>query len=198
LRSRKARALRREANGFGFVAIISFAQAKAPEVGSEEIIPVKRRPQPSAPSCAGELCRPRELHLASASGANQPPIAALAPNPKLQCLRAFVNLVPIDAVARPSQQFRQVDVSQTAECTEIQLITKVTPAFTSSNSCAERFLFKAHIKESLDRLWTYRYEGALLNYLQRWIKQVRWQRLKPFQKLRVPSNSCAEPYFLFS
>ena len=45
-------------------------------------------------------------------------------------------------------------------------------------------MFKAYIlKESLDRLWTYRYEGAMLNYLQRWIDQLRWQRLKPFQKL---------------
>ena len=44
--------------------------------------------------------------------------------------------------------------------------------------------FKAYIlKESLDRLWTYRYEGAMLNYLQRWIHQLRWQRLTPFQKL---------------
>ncbi len=47
-----------------------------------------------------------------------------------------------------------------------------------------RKVFKAYIlKESLDRLWTYRYEGAMLNYLQRWIDQLRWQRLEPFQKL---------------
>jgi transposase len=47
-----------------------------------------------------------------------------------------------------------------------------------------RKVFKAYIlKESLDRLWTYRYEGAMLNYLQRWIDQLRWQRLKPFRKL---------------
>lgn len=47
-----------------------------------------------------------------------------------------------------------------------------------------RKLLKAYLlKESLDRLWTYRYEGAMLNYLQRWIDQLRWQRLKPFQKL---------------
>lgn len=43
---------------------------------------------------------------------------------------------------------------------------------------------KAYIlKETLDRLWTYHYEGAMLNYLQRWIDQLRWQRLEPFQKL---------------
>ena len=39
------------------------------------------------------------------------------------------------------------------------------------------------LKESLDRLWNYRYEGAMLNYLQRWIHQLRWQRLRPFEKL---------------
>jgi transposase len=32
-------------------------------------------------------------------------------------------------------------------------------------------------------LWTYRYEGAMLRYLQGWIDQLRWQRLLPFQKL---------------
>jgi transposase len=47
-----------------------------------------------------------------------------------------------------------------------------------------RKLLKAYLlKESLDRLWTYHYEGAMLNYLQRWIDQLRWQRLKPFEKL---------------
>ena len=45
-------------------------------------------------------------------------------------------------------------------------------------------IFKAYLlKESLDRLWTYRSEGAMVNYLHRWIDQLRWQRLKPFQKL---------------
>ena len=49
-----------------------------------------------------------------------------------------------------------------------------------------RKVFKAYLlKESLDRLWTYRYEGAMLNYLQRWIDQLRWQRLTPFQKLAM-------------
>ena len=42
---------------------------------------------------------------------------------------------------------------------------------------------KTALKESLDRLWTYRYEGAMLRYLQGWIDQLRWQRLRPFQKL---------------
>jgi transposase len=33
------------------------------------------------------------------------------------------------------------------------------------------------LKESLDRLWTYRC------YLERWIDPLRWQRLRPFEKL---------------
>ncbi len=49
-----------------------------------------------------------------------------------------------------------------------------------------RKVFKAYVlKESLDRVWTYHYEGAMLNYLQRWIDQLRWQRLEPFQKLAL-------------
>lgn len=47
-----------------------------------------------------------------------------------------------------------------------------------------RKLMKAYLlKESLERLWTYHYEGAMMNYLRRWIDQLRWQRLEPFQKL---------------
>jgi transposase len=39
------------------------------------------------------------------------------------------------------------------------------------------------LKESWDRLWNYTYEGAMLRYLQSWIDQLRWQRLKPMEKL---------------
>jgi transposase len=47
-----------------------------------------------------------------------------------------------------------------------------------------RRVFKAYmLKESLERLWDYRYEGAMANYLGRWMDQLRWQRLPPFQKL---------------
>ncbi len=47
-----------------------------------------------------------------------------------------------------------------------------------------RRMMKAYLlKESLDRLWTYSYEGAAMRYLNLWIDQLRWQRLKPFQKL---------------
>lgn len=47
-----------------------------------------------------------------------------------------------------------------------------------------RKMLKAYLlKESLERLWNYKYEGGMLRYLQAWIDQLRWQRLKPFQKL---------------
>ncbi len=47
-----------------------------------------------------------------------------------------------------------------------------------------RRLMKAYLmKESLERLWQYRYEGALLNYLEKWIDQLKWQRLPAFDKL---------------
>jgi len=47
-----------------------------------------------------------------------------------------------------------------------------------------RKILKAYLlKESLDRLWTYTYEVAMLRYLKVWIAQLRWQRLKPFEKL---------------
>ena len=47
-----------------------------------------------------------------------------------------------------------------------------------------RRVMKAYLlKESLDRLWTYTYEGAMMRYLQSWIRQLRWQRLKPLEKL---------------
>ena len=47
-----------------------------------------------------------------------------------------------------------------------------------------RRVMKAYLlKESLDRLWNYTYEGAMLRYLKSWIDQLRWQRLKPMEKL---------------
>jgi transposase len=47
-----------------------------------------------------------------------------------------------------------------------------------------RRLLKAYLlKESLDRLWDYTYEGAMLRYLQSWIDQLRWQRLTAMEKL---------------
>ena len=47
-----------------------------------------------------------------------------------------------------------------------------------------RRVFKAYmLKESLEGLWTYRYPKAMVNFLQKWIDQLRWQRLRPFEKL---------------
>jgi transposase len=47
-----------------------------------------------------------------------------------------------------------------------------------------RRLMKAYLlKEALDHLWDYKYEGAALRYLEGWIDQLRWQRLPSFQKL---------------
>ncbi|MDE3161456.1 MAG: transposase [Acidobacteriota bacterium] len=51
-----------------------------------------------------------------------------------------------------------------------------------------RRVCKAYIlKETLDRLWTYHYEGAMLNYLQRWIDHFRgnvWSPSRNWQRCR--------------
>src|SRR5450432_1664289 len=53
-----------------------------------------------------------------------------------------------------------------------------------------RRVFKAYmLKESLERLWNYRYRGAMLNYLTQWMDQLKWQRLAPFEKLANSSSS---------
>jgi transposase len=47
-----------------------------------------------------------------------------------------------------------------------------------------RRVMKAYLlKEALDHLWNYKYEGAAVRYLRAWVDQLRWQRLLPFQKL---------------
>jgi transposase len=47
-----------------------------------------------------------------------------------------------------------------------------------------RRVFKAYmLKESLERLWDYWYPGAMFNYLDKWIDQLKWQRLEPLEKL---------------
>jgi transposase len=47
-----------------------------------------------------------------------------------------------------------------------------------------RRVFKAYLlKESLEQLWNYRYEGAMLNYRQKWMGPLKWQRLRPFEEL---------------
>jgi len=47
-----------------------------------------------------------------------------------------------------------------------------------------RRLMKAYLlKERLGHLWDFTYEGAMLRYLDNWVAQLRWQRLKPMEKL---------------
>ena len=47
-----------------------------------------------------------------------------------------------------------------------------------------RRMLKAYLlKESLERLWNYTYEGAMLRYLESWIDQLLRQRLKPMEEL---------------
>ncbi len=47
-----------------------------------------------------------------------------------------------------------------------------------------RKLFKAYyLKESFERIWTYRNERAAINFFFAWKDSIRWQRLPAFQKL---------------
>ncbi len=47
-----------------------------------------------------------------------------------------------------------------------------------------RRVMKAYLlKEALDHLWEFQYEGAAVRYLMGWVDQLRWQRLPAFQKL---------------
>jgi transposase len=56
-----------------------------------------------------------------------------------------------------------------------------------------RRVFKAYLlKEGLQGLWDYTYPGAMFNYLDKWIDQLKWQRLAPFEKLAVTLLKHAE------
>jgi len=47
-----------------------------------------------------------------------------------------------------------------------------------------RRLFKAYyLKEQIERLWSYLYEGAALRFFTQWLLGLRWQRLPAFKKL---------------
>lgn len=47
-----------------------------------------------------------------------------------------------------------------------------------------RRLFKASVlREPLDRLWTYETRPGVLNFLMRWFKALRWQRLPEMERL---------------
>jgi transposase len=60
-----------------------------------------------------------------------------------------------------------------------------------------RRVFKAYLlKESLERLWNYHYRGAMLNYLQRWMDQLRWQRPSALSRTYPPVLSKSDPGIL--
>jgi len=47
-----------------------------------------------------------------------------------------------------------------------------------------RRLFKAYfLKEQIERLWTYTYEGAARRFFEEWVESIKWQRLPAFKKL---------------
>lgn len=47
-----------------------------------------------------------------------------------------------------------------------------------------RRLFRAYVlREQLDRLWTYRTRTGVLNFLEGWVKALRWQRLPEMDRL---------------
>jgi transposase len=47
-----------------------------------------------------------------------------------------------------------------------------------------RRLFKAYfLKEQIERLWGYTYEGAAQRFFTDWVRSLRWQRMPAFQKL---------------
>lgn len=47
-----------------------------------------------------------------------------------------------------------------------------------------RRIMKAYLlKESLEQLWSYTYEAAAHRFMLGWLDQLKWQRLKPFEKL---------------
>jgi transposase len=46
-----------------------------------------------------------------------------------------------------------------------------------------RLLMAYLLREQLEQLWTYTYEGAARRFLTTWVRALRWQRLPAFQKL---------------
>jgi hypothetical protein len=49
-----------------------------------------------------------------------------------------------------------------------------------------RKLLKTYLlKESLDRLWTYAYEGAMVNYFKRWMDQLRGSGCSRSKNLQI-------------
>ncbi len=46
-----------------------------------------------------------------------------------------------------------------------------------------RLLMAYLLREQLEQLWTYTYEGAARRFVTTWIRALRWQRLPAFQQL---------------
>jgi hypothetical protein len=82
---------------------------------------------------------------------------------------------PIESASRLLRASAQGPFADAGNPTGKGKTLKSPPIAISTNSRAE--------PESMEKLWDYRYEGAMLNYLQKWIDQLRWQRLPAFQKL---------------
>jgi hypothetical protein len=56
-----------------------------------------------------------------------------------------------------------------------------------------RRIMKAYLlKESLDRLWSYHYEGSMMRNLKSWIDQLHWQRLKAGRSAASPPGGHPE------
>jgi transposase len=72
-------------------------------------------------------------------------------------------LAVVDPLGKP--EFRQAAGTQLVVCAQPQALQSL---------CSQR---------EPGAPLNYRYEGAMLNYLQRWMGQLRWQRLRPFEKL---------------
>ncbi len=55
----------------------------------------------------------------------------------------------------------------------------LTALFTVNRRLAKAYL----LREQLEQLWTYTYEGAARRFLTTWLRALRWQRLPAFEKL---------------
>lgn len=65
-------------------------------------------------------------------------------------------------------------------------LTRTKRGLLNAAFAMNRRLFKAYyLKEQIERLWSYSYEGAAIRFLDEWVKSLRWQRLPAFQKLAL-------------
>ena len=65
-------------------------------------------------------------------------------------------------------------------------LTRVKKSQLQQALSMNRRLFKAYyLKEQIERLWSYTYEGVALRFFIDWLLSLRWQRLPAFQKLAL-------------